>query len=128
MQPLEPEAELCHSETATVKTEVYGSSTHFSGQRPEPEKIHAILQMPEPEGVTALKRFLGMVTYLAKFMPYLLEMTEPLRSLEDKSVEFKWLPQRSVAMNISRSSRRRHLFTELEVQDVHKQMEKWKML
>ena len=100
MPPLEPEVELCHSETATVKSEVHRSPTHFSGQRPEPEEIHAMLQMPEPLGVTALKRFLGMMTYLAKFMPRLSEMTEPLRSLADKSVEFKWLPQRSFAMNI----------------------------
>ena len=69
------------------------------GLLPDPEKIQAILQMPEPEDVTALKRFLGMVTYLAKFMPHLSEMTEPLRRLEDKNVEFQWLDQHSIAMN-----------------------------
>ena len=30
-----------------------------------------------------------MMTYLAKFMDHLSEMTEPLRSLEDKSVQFR---------------------------------------
>ena len=55
--------------------------------------------MPEPKDVTALKRFLGMVTYLAKFMPHLSDMTEPLRRLEDKNVEFQWLPQHSLTMN-----------------------------
>ena len=55
--------------------------------------------MPEPEDVAALKQFLGMVTYLAKFMPHLSEMTEPLRRLEDKNVEFQWLEQHSLAMN-----------------------------
>ena len=69
------------------------------GLMPDPEKIQAILQMPEPEDVTALKRFLGMVTYLAKFIPHLSEMTEPLRRLEDKNVEFQWLDQHSIAMN-----------------------------
>ena len=34
------------------------------GLRPDPEKIQAILQMLEPKDVTALKRFLGMVTYM----------------------------------------------------------------
>ena len=72
------------------------------GLLPDPEKIQAILQMPEPEDVTALKRFLGMVTYLAKFMPHLSEMTEPLRCLEDKNVEFQWLDQHSIAMNTIR--------------------------
>ena len=69
------------------------------GLMPDPEKIEAILQMPEPEDVSALKRFLGMVTYLAKFMPHLSEKTEPLRRLEDKNVEFQWLDQHSIAMN-----------------------------
>ena len=69
------------------------------GLIPDPKKIQAILQMPELEDVTALKRFLGMVTYLAKFIYHLSEMTEPLRRLEDKNVQFQWLDQHSVAMN-----------------------------
>ena len=69
------------------------------GLMADPEKIQAILQMPEPDNLTALKRFLGMVTYLAKFMPHLSQMTEPLRRLEDKNVEFQWLEQHSIAMN-----------------------------
>ena len=56
MPLVEPEIESCQSETAPVKHEIHGSATHLSG----PEKIQAIFQMPEP----ALKRFLGMVTYL----------------------------------------------------------------
>ena len=60
---VQPEIESCRSETAPVKHEIHGSAAHLSG----PEKIQAILQMPEPKDVTALKRFLGMVTYLAKF-------------------------------------------------------------
>ena len=31
--------------------------------------------------------------------PHLSEMTEPLRSLENKNVEFQWLPQHFLAMN-----------------------------
>ena len=73
---------------------------HLSG----PEKIQAILQMPEPKDVTALKRFLGMVTYLAKVMPHLSDMTEPLRRLEDKNVEFQWLLQHSLAMDTIKKS------------------------
>ena len=68
------------------------------GLKPDPDKIQAILQLPEPEDRPALKRFLGMVTYLSKFMPHLSEMTEPLRPLEDKDVEFQWLEQHSVAI------------------------------
>ena len=55
------------------------------------------MQMPEPKDVTALTRFLGMVTYLAKCMPHLSGMTGPLRRLEDKDLQ--WLPQHSLTIN-----------------------------
>ena len=97
---VEPEIESCQSETAPAKHEIHGSATHLSG----PEKIQVILQMPELKDVTALKRFLGMVTYLAKFMPHLSDMTEPLRRLEDKNVELQWLSQHSLAMNTIKKS------------------------
>ena len=69
------------------------------GLKPDPRKIEAIVALPEPEDVTALKRFLGMVNYLSKFMPHLSEMTEPLRRLEDKDTEWQWLTQHKVAFN-----------------------------
>ena len=67
--------------------------------RPDREKIQAILQLTEPEDVTALKQFLGMVNYLAKFKPHLSEMPEPLRRLEDENVEFQRSRPRSLAMD-----------------------------
>ena len=45
-----------------------------------------------------------MVTYLAKVMPHLSDMTEPLRRLEDKNVEFQWLLQHSLAMDTIKKS------------------------
>lgn len=41
----------------------------------DPENTQAILQMPEREDIPALRRFLGIVSYLGKFMPHLSEMT-----------------------------------------------------
>ena len=32
------------------------------------ENIQAILEMPEPSDITALKRFLGMINYLSKYL------------------------------------------------------------
>ena len=69
------------------------------GLKPDPAKVEAITAMPEPDNVTALKRFLGMVNYLSKFMPHLSKMTEPLRRLEDKDAEWQWLKQHSIAFN-----------------------------
>ncbi|KAI8518359.1 hypothetical protein Bbelb_043760 [Branchiostoma belcheri] len=55
-----------------------------AGLRPDPEKVRAITEMKTPDD--SLQRFLGMVNYLnvgrlAKFLPHLSDMCEPLRRL-----------------------------------------------
>ena len=58
--------------------------------KPNPAKVAAIMEMPEPNDATALKRFLGMVNYLSKYLPRLAEVTEPLRRLDNKDIEIDW--------------------------------------
>ena len=70
-----------------------------NGLQPDPSKIQAISEMPPPTDVKGLKRFLGMVNYLSKFLPLLSDMTEPLRRLEDKDTEWCWLEQHQMAFN-----------------------------
>ena len=60
------------------------------GLKPDPKKIEAIMMMPKPTDVQSVKRFLGMTNYLSKFLPQLSTVTEPLRRLEDKLVEWHW--------------------------------------
>ena len=67
------------------------------GLKPDPTKVEAILEMPPPTDVKGVKRFLKMVKYLAKFLPVLSDMTQPLRDLEDKDVEWSWLKQHEQA-------------------------------
>ena len=67
------------------------------GLKADPAKIEAILDMPPPTDVKGLKRFLGMVNYLAKFLPLLSDMTELLQRLEDKAVDWCWLAQHQKA-------------------------------
>ena len=47
--------------------------------------------MPHPTDVQSLRRFLGMVTYLAKFLPCLSDETEVLRKLTEKDAKWCWL-------------------------------------
>ena len=54
--------------------------------------------------VKGLKIFLGMVNYLAKCLPLLSDMTELLRRLEDKDVEWGWLEQHQQAYDIVKKS------------------------
>ena len=59
------------------------------GIRADPRKVSAILAMPAPTSVDGVKRFLGHVTYMSKFLPNLSAEAEPLRRLlQQKS--FVW--------------------------------------
>ncbi len=63
----------------------------------DPSKIEAIKALKVPEDVTSLQRFLGMVTYLAKFSTNLSEVTRPLRELCKKDVEWIWTGEQQSA-------------------------------
>ena len=65
----------------------------------DPKKVDAIVNMPEPEDVNALSRFLGMVNYLSKFIPNLSEHAAPLRQLKHKDAQWCWLEQHRQAYN-----------------------------
>lgn len=60
------------------------------GVKIDPSKVEAITKMPVPQDVKDLMRFLGMVQYVAKFLPKLSTVTEPLRRLTDKDATWKW--------------------------------------
>ncbi|KAJ8333896.1 hypothetical protein SKAU_G00412150 [Synaphobranchus kaupii] len=62
------------------------------------KKIRAIQEMPHPSDAKAVQRFICFVTYLAKFMPRLSEVSEPLRRLLDKDVLWHWLPKHEAAV------------------------------
>ena len=58
------------------------------GVKPVPQKVEAITESSMPKNKAALQKFLGLVTYLGKFIPKLSQETAPLRELLKKNVEF----------------------------------------
>lgn len=60
------------------------------GLRPDPAKVRAIIDMPAPQNKEGVRRFLGLVQYLAKFLPNLSQVDAPLRSLLKSDVLFTW--------------------------------------
>lgn len=70
-----------------------------NGLQPDPAKVSAITNMPPPEDVPAIQRFLGMVTYLAKFVPNLSEVAAPLRELTHNNVHWCWMDHHNKAFN-----------------------------
>ena len=61
------------------------------GLKIDESKVSAIKNMPRPQNKKELMRFLGMVTYLTKFLPNMSQMTAPLRGLLEKDCEWLWL-------------------------------------
>ncbi len=60
------------------------------GMLPDPVKVEAITGMPRPRDKAEVKRLLGMINYLGKFLPQLSDISEPLRNLTKEGVQFIW--------------------------------------
>ena len=60
------------------------------GVRPSAERVRAVTEMPVPEDKPGVRRFVGLVQYLSKFMPKLSDMSAPLRQLMKESNSFIW--------------------------------------
>ena len=60
------------------------------GLQIDPEKVKAIIGMPPPTDKEGLKRFLGLVQYVSKFIPKLSDIDAPLRCLLKDDIDFRW--------------------------------------
>ncbi len=70
----------------------------FSGMRPDPRNVEAIVNMPRPSDKQGLLRLLGMIKYLAQYIANESSITAPLRSLLKQDVDWSWQPEHDVAM------------------------------
>jgi hypothetical protein len=75
---------------AVDKVRYLGHMLTENGIQADPQKLHAITNYPTPESREDLMRFLGMATYLLKFVPNFSQKTACLRQLLKKGIEFVW--------------------------------------
>ena len=61
-----------------------------NGVKPDPSKVDAITNIERPKDVEAVRRLVGMVKYLSKFLQHLSTVSEPLRRLTHKDQPFIW--------------------------------------
>ncbi|GBM63219.1 Uncharacterized protein K02A2.6 [Araneus ventricosus] len=61
--------------------------------------IKGIVDMPTPSSKGEVRRLLGMVNFLSKFIPNLSQITAPLRELIKQNIEFRWENEHTVAFN-----------------------------
>ena len=77
----------------------FGLKISANGISPTSDKIDIIKHFPQPTTTKQLSSFLGMVTYLAGFIPNLATESEPLRKLLRVGTEWEWGEEQRVTFN-----------------------------
>ena len=60
-----------------------------AGLKPHPKKVAAVADMPPPTDVHGVRRILGVVNYLSRFVPHL-ALCDPLRKLTHQDASWQW--------------------------------------
>ncbi|KAK3755133.1 hypothetical protein QZH41_017508, partial [Actinostola sp. cb2023] len=69
------------------------------GIQPIQEKVNAIIQAPEPQDVSQLRSFLGMMQYYSRFITDLATTLAPLHELLRKDIPWRWSDKEKKAFN-----------------------------
>lgn len=86
-----------HLRQRTVK--LAGFLIGEDGVRPDPDKVKAIMEMPAPTDVTGTRRLLGVINFLAKFIPHLTTVVKPIQALLAKDSMWIWGPAHDEALS-----------------------------
>ena len=78
--------------------EYLGYTVDSEGLHVTPNKIEAIVNAPQPQNVTELRAYLGLVNYYGKFIPHLASILQPLNSLLQKNCKWVWSEKCSEAV------------------------------
>ena len=81
-----------------VAEEIYcGYSISGNGIQPVVDKVKAIQEAPEPQNVSQLRAFLGMLNYYHRFLPNIATTLEPLHMLLRQGTPWKWKQEQQQA-------------------------------
>ena len=67
-----------------------GFTISSEGVKPDPSKVSAIREFPDPKNTTDLRSFLGLANQLGHFIPNLAQKTCKMRGLLKKGLAFTW--------------------------------------
>ena len=79
--------------------EFSGKTYTTQGHKSSDTKVKAITEMPKPTNLKDLQTFLGMVQYLSKFSPRIVEIAEPLWDVTKKHEPHAWGPEHNHAFD-----------------------------
>ena len=79
--------------------EFLGHIVTRDGLKPDVKKVDAILNMQNPVDTAGVLRLQGTVNYLAKFLPHLSTVMEPIRRLTHQDAKWEWTQEHDTAMS-----------------------------
>lgn len=80
-----------------TKVKYMGFIISKEGIEADKSHIRAITELEQPTNKKDVRRFLGMVNFLSKFIPNVSQVTAPLRELVKHDVDFHWLGEQEQA-------------------------------
>ena len=82
-----------------TEQDYYGFHISAQGVSPDKDRIHAIKHVQPPSTATEARIFRRLVNTVARFLPNLAAMTEPIRRITHKDCPWSWGPEQSEAFN-----------------------------
>ena len=86
------------------ETEYLGFVISKDGVKPDPKKVEAIRDLPEPKNVREIRGFIGMCSYYRRFVPNFSKLAEPLIDMTKKYARFKWTSECQTAFDFLKES------------------------
>ena len=74
------------------------------GIGPTQERVRAVAEFREPENVSEIRSFLGLVGFSSRFIPNFATVSDPLRKLTRKGIPFQFGPHQRTAFNSLKES------------------------
>ncbi|XP_055623628.1 uncharacterized protein K02A2.6-like [Toxorhynchites rutilus septentrionalis] len=81
------------------KLELLGHELSSEGVKPTECRVQAVNQFRRPNNITELRSFLGLVTYVGRFIPHLASKTDSLRALLRSECKFVWTEEHQKAFD-----------------------------
>lgn len=92
------------SKLAQSSIKFLGHEISAKGVAPCKDKLESIKKFRQPSTAEELRSFLGLVTYLGRFIPDLATLSDPLRQIINKKQPFSWGPENSKQFQEIKSS------------------------
>ena len=80
--------EKCQFAKSSIR--LLGQIVSENGIQPDPAKVRAITEMPSPQNVSDVRRFMGMANQLSKFCPQLADTAKPIHDLLSNKNAWVW--------------------------------------